>query len=79
MYFKRRLYKPSNSIFIWPFPYMNYLDQSTNQSDGLAGRCQGLFPPQLHSQGKRPGDEVDIVTVLYLRITRGTQLQQGQK
>ena len=52
MYFKRRLYKPSNSIFIWPFPYVNYLDQSTNQSDGLAGRCQGLFPPQLHSQGK---------------------------
>ena len=40
MYFKRRLYKPSNSIFIWLFPYRNYLDQSTNQNDGLAGRCQ---------------------------------------
>ena len=31
---------------------MDYLNQSTNQNDGLAGRCQGLFPPQ------RPGDEV---------------------
>ena len=26
---------------------MNYLDQSTNQNDGLAGRCKGLFPPHL--------------------------------
>ena len=23
---------------------MNYLNQSTNQNDGLASRCQGLFP-----------------------------------
>ena len=33
---------------------MNYLNQSTNQNDGLAGRCQGLFPPHLLSQGKAP-------------------------
>ena len=33
---------------------MNYLNQSTNQNDGLAGRCQGLFPPHLLSQGKVP-------------------------
>ena len=25
-----------------------------NQNDGLAGRCQGLFPPHLQSQGKAP-------------------------
>ena len=33
---------------------MNYLNQSTNQNDGLAGRCQGLFRPQLQRQGKAP-------------------------
>ena len=27
---------------------------------------------------KRPWEEVDLIIVLYLRITRGTQLQQGQ-
>ena len=32
------------------FLALNYLNQSTNQNDGLAGRCQGLFPP--HIQGK---------------------------
>ena len=41
-------------IFIWLFSYMNYLNQSTNQNNGSSGRCQGLFPPHLHSQGKAP-------------------------
>ena len=28
---------------------------------------------------KRPWEEVDLIIVLYLRITPGAQLQQGQK
>ena len=33
---------------------MIYLNQSANQNDGLASRCQGLFLPHLQSQGKAP-------------------------
>ena len=31
--------------FIWPFSYIKYLNQSSNQNDSVTGRYQGVFPP----------------------------------
>ena len=52
---------------------MNYLNQSTNQNNGSAGRCQGLFPPHPQSQGKAPWGQgwyiVPILTFSWLNVT----------
>ena len=45
--------------FIWPFSYINYLNQSSNQNDSVTGRYQGLFPPISKAREKRLGDEVE--------------------